>query len=108
MNIYKSPRILIIHLKRFKLGKNIWNSKIEHEVKFDFELDMENIVQSKSLPSKHLDDPDSNMMYDLIGAVNQYGNLGGGHYTAFCKNENNNWYEFNDSLVNEIKNIKEI
>ena len=44
MNIYKAPKILIIHLKRFKSGNNLWNSKIEQEVKFNFELNMEDIV----------------------------------------------------------------
>ena len=49
------------------------------------------------------------MTYDLAGVVNHYGNLGAGHYTAFCKNsEDNNWYEFNDSLVNKVNNRKEI
>jgi ubiquitin C-terminal hydrolase len=26
----------------------------------------------------------------------------GGHYTAYIKNSNNNWYEFNDTVVNRI------
>ena len=27
------------------------------------------------------------------------GSLGGGHYTAFGKNSNGNWYNFNDDIV---------
>lgn len=43
------------------------------------------------------------IIYDLYGVVNHYGTLGGGHYTAFCQNFlNKNWYEFNDSRVEEI------
>lgn len=41
--------------------------------------------------------------YELYGVVNHYGSLGGGHYTALCRNFlNNRWYEFNDSHVEEI------
>jgi ubiquitin carboxyl-terminal hydrolase 4/11/15 len=32
---------------------------------------------------------------------NHYGGLGGGHYTAYGKN-NGKWYEFNDSSVRVI------
>ena len=43
-------------------------------------------------------------MYDLYGVVNHYGTMGGGHYTAYCKNFlNNRWYEFDDSRVSEIR-----
>jgi len=29
--------------------------------------------------------------------------MGGGHYTAYCKNfKNNKWYDFDDSTVTEI------
>ena len=36
--------------------------------------------------------------YDLYAVSNHYGGLGGGHYTAYGKN-NGKWYEFNDSSV---------
>jgi ubiquitin carboxyl-terminal hydrolase 4/11/15 len=43
------------------------------------------------------------MIYELYGVVNHYGSMGGGHYTAFCRNFlNNRWYEFDDSRVSEI------
>ncbi len=35
--------------------------------------------------------------------MNHYGTMGGGHYTAYCKNFlNNKWYEFDDSRVSEV------
>ena len=46
-------------------------------------------------------------IYDLYGVVNHFGNLNGGHYTAFGKNPDGNWYNFNDSSVSGT-NIKEI
>lgn len=38
-------------------------------------------------------------MYDLFAVTNHFGSLNGGHYTAFGKNINGNWYNFNDSSV---------
>lgn len=37
-------------------------------------------------------------IYELYAVSNHYGGLGGGHYTAFGKN-NDKWFEFNDSSV---------
>ena len=41
--------------------------------------------------------------YDLFGICNHMGGVSGGHYTAFVKNANNNWYHFNDTRVSKIK-----
>ena len=30
------------------------------------------------------------------------GGVNGGHYTAFVKNANNNWYHYNDTNVSKI------
>jgi ubiquitin carboxyl-terminal hydrolase 4/11/15 len=38
-------------------------------------------------------------VYDLYAVVNHYGSLNGGHYTAYAKNNDGNWYDFNDSCV---------
>ena len=37
-------------------------------------------------------------LYDLYAVSNHYGGLGGGHYTAFGKNDGK-WYDYNDSSV---------
>jgi len=40
------------------------------------------------------------LIYDLYGIVNHYGNMGFGHYTAYGMNhKNNKWYCFDDSSV---------
>ena len=41
--------------------------------------------------------------YDLFGICNHYGGVNGGHYTAFVKNANESWYNFNDTNVSKIK-----
>lgn len=43
------------------------------------------------------------MIYDLFGVSNHYGQLQGGHYTAYAKN-NGEWFRFNDDEVEEIEN----
>ena len=43
-------------------------------------------------------------VYDLYAISNHYGSMGGGHYTAYCRNINGNWYDFNDSSVSEVRN----
>ena len=43
-------------------------------------------------------------VYDLFAISNHSGGIQGGHYWAYCKNTDGNWYNFNDedvSLINE-------
>lgn len=40
-----------------------------------------------------------NTVYDLYAVTNHFGSLNGGHYTAFGKNPDGSWYNFNDSQV---------
>jgi len=43
------------------------------------------------------------MIYDCYAVSNHFGNLGMGHYTAFCRSPvSNTWYEFDDSSVREV------
>ncbi len=44
---------------------------------------------------------DSKPNYSLYAISNHYGGLGGGHYTAYAKN-NSEWYEFDDSHVSKL------
>ena len=46
---------------------------------------------------------DESMIYDCYGVSNHFGNMGFGHYTAFCENPlDKNWYEFDDSSVRQV------
>ena len=111
MDIYKSPQYLIIQLKRFKQSnQNLKkNSKILSNI-------YDNTGKNNSLinfPIKNLDltnyilGSKKKEIYDLFAITNHFGDLSGGHYTAFCKN-NGIWYEFDDSKVKRIKDEKKL
>jgi ubiquitin C-terminal hydrolase len=89
--IWKLPKILIIHLKRWDLtGK-----KNQNIIQFDLEYDFSKYVNNT-------DNNDNN--YELYSISNHQGNSNGGHYTTYVKNANNKWYEFNDTHIKEISN----
>jgi hypothetical protein len=100
MAIYKAPKYLIMHLKRFKTTRMYYNygssgsgKKITSFVSFPLsDLDLSQYIQSNKENKK--------IVYDLFAVSNHYGGLGGGHYTAFAKNQmDKKWYDFNDSRV---------
>lgn len=46
-------------------------------------------------------------VYDLYAISNHFGSLNGGHYTAYGKNIDGDWYDFNDSSVSSAgRNVK--
>ncbi|KAL5624058.1 hypothetical protein BROUX41_004118 [Berkeleyomyces rouxiae] len=95
-DLWKTPDILICHLKRF--SSSGWRrDKLDHKVDFPLEgLDLENHVLHKESGKKEI--------YDLIAIDEHYGGLGGGHYTATAKNfVDGNWYNFNDSSVSRVR-----
>ncbi|KAJ3088386.1 ubiquitin carboxyl-terminal hydrolase [Quaeritorhiza haematococci] len=48
------------------------------------------------------EEDDERLVYDLFGVSNHFGGLGGGHYTAYAKNDiSQRWYNFDDSHVSE-------
>jgi len=51
----------------------------------------------------------SNHKYELYGVARHMGDVTGGHYIASAKSLiDNKWYEFNDSVVTQLKSEKDI
>merc|ERR1712224_627929 len=78
-------------------GGGGYGQKIDADVAFPLEsLDL----------TKHVIGSDAkgeNLIYDLYAISNHYGNMGFGHYTAYCQNPvTNQWYEFDDSRVSQV------
>ena len=91
--IYYGPKFLILILNRG------FGNKFKVKLQFSLELDLTNYLENKT----------SGCIYDLIGVVSHKGENGAnGHFIASCKSPvDNNWYQYNDDLVNPIKNFKE-
>jgi len=81
------PNILIIYFKRFDNNSN----KLSNMIDFPLEnLDMSKYVKGFNR---------SSYIYDLYAVSHHSGNCNGGHYWATVKNNDGNWYKFNDNIV---------
>lgn len=98
MDLWTTPPILCIHLKRFSIdSSSFWADKLETPVSFpiDEKLDM----------SKYSLKPnESYSNYMLYAVSNHFGDTGGGHYTANVRHfEDGLWYDCDDSSVSPIR-----
>ncbi|KAG9445256.1 hypothetical protein H6P81_016596 [Aristolochia fimbriata] len=92
LDLWRLPKILVIHLKRFSYSRYSKN-KLETFVDFPIhDLDLSKYIA-------HMSEEFSNR-YVLFAVSNHYGSMGSGHYTAFAYHEGENqWFDFDDSLV---------
>lgn len=91
--LWKSPDILVIHLKRFSTGHSRYSrDKLDVFVDFPVEgLDLTSRVAMR--------EEDKSAVYDLFAVDNHYGSMGGGHYTAYAQSYNDHcWYDYNGKL----------
>ena len=95
LSLWSCPDYLIVFFKRFTNESNKITTLI------DFPL--ENLNLSKYCVGYDKDD----CVYDLHAVSNHGGVCGGGHYWAYTKNIDGNWYKYNDKFVS-LKNKDEI
>eukprot|EP00301_Raphidiophrys_heterophryoidea_P001346 c10654_g1_i2.p1 GENE.c10654_g1_i2~~c10654_g1_i2.p1 ORF type:complete len:624 (-),score=140.33 c10654_g1_i2:140-2011(-) len=91
IQLWRQPKILIFHLKRFSFS-NGFHNKIESYVDFP--------LTNLDLSSQFHETPSSGTpaVYNLISVSNHLGTIDGGHYTAFVKHsKTGNWFCFDDS-----------
>ncbi|EAR95433.2 ubiquitin carboxyl-terminal hydrolase (macronuclear) [Tetrahymena thermophila SB210] len=113
MEIFDTPKILIIHIKRFRTSRvsSIGNfyfqsggQKLDDFINFP----INGLNLSKYVLSHQYKQTNEPLLYDLFAVSNHYGSMSGGHYTAYAKNPiYNKWFDFNDSSVSE-SSTKEI
>ncbi len=96
MKFFSLPTILVMDLKRFDNNIRKNNTYID--------IPLNNLDMSKYVIGYNKEQ----YIYDLYGICNHSGSTMGGHYTATVKNANNNWYEFNDTRITEIKDETKI
>ena len=99
MAIIRYPKILIVHLKRFK--KDIYK---HHLIGFRKNTELVDFPIDNLELNKYVINPgDEKIRYSLYGVINHYGNCGGGHYIAMCKNRpTKTWHCYDDSDVSAM------
>ena len=93
------PRILVILLKRFSP-----DGRLKNKVLVDFPVDSILDLSKYAVGYKA-----SKNKYKLFGVANHMGGVDGGHYTAFalCP-EDNHWYQYNDTIVQRVEDLRQI
>jgi len=112
MTLWNLPDLLTFHLKRFNASSR-WREKITTKV--DFPLTGLNMRQWCDPESPLCEENDNeSFIYDLVGVVNHYGGMTGGHYVATCKatpctsdGSEEIAYSFNGAGINELDTIEE-
>ena len=117
MSLYRAPKVLVLHFKRFTQKGIIRKEKNETRINFPLVLDLKDHVINPEPISDYTRDPkikelivppkykgeekitdSSEPIYDLYAVINHYDGQGRGYYTASARN-NGKWYEYNDSSV---------
>lgn len=95
MKIKRLPKVLALHLKRFKFMEHLGRfEKLHYRVLYPYHLRLFNTTDDA-------DDPDR--LYELYAVVVHIG--GGpfhGHYVAIVKTEDKGWLLFDDELVEPV------
>ena len=95
MKIKRLPKILALHLKRFKYTEDLQRlQKLFHRVVYPYDLRLFNTTDDA-------EDPDR--LYELYAVVVHIG--GGpyhGHYIAIIKTEDHGWLLFDDEMVEPV------
>lgn len=97
IRFWKLPTIWIIILQRFNQ-----TSKIGNPVDIMKEFTLERSMEFSSMSTEP---SPSSFTYELKAIANHYGSLHGGHYNAICKNNSEEWCEYDDLGVSKIQNI---
>lgn len=85
MDLWRLPSFLFIHLKRFSQ-----NGYLGHKISLPVRFPVEGFS------------PNNHDSYRLIAISEHFGGLGGGHYTALGRVEEDGWCRFDDSHVRQV------
>lgn len=96
IKFWSFPKVLVIDLKRFNANGRKNNKLIN--------FPLEDLTLVKYCLGYNKD----TYIYDLFGICNHSGGTLGGHYTAYVKNANGNWYHYNDTSVKKVENIDDL
>jgi len=89
--LWKSPKILIIVLKRFITGV-----KLQQHIDFPMEMNIADYV-------KGYDNDDSK--YVINSVIEHIGHTDFGHYVCYCR-KSTGYYKFNDETIEKVSDLK--
>ena len=96
MTFWNFPDILVIDLKRYN------SQNMKNQINVHFPLEDLNL-------SKYVIGYNNNLYkYELYAVSNHIGNVMGGHYTSFVKNNNGHWYHFDDAKIQQVQDNNRI
>lgn len=93
---WRFPNVLILCFNRFT------NDRVKINLPIDFPINDLNLNKYVVGYEKQ------KSIYDLFAICNHMGGLGGGHYTAYCKNANGRWYLYNDGSVTAVDKASDV
>lgn len=101
-HLYRTPPILIIHLKRFHYSQTTHRrDKVDTMIDFPLnDFDLREVVSGWEEGKEPI--------YDCYAVSNHFGGLGGGHYTAYARGDDGSWSNFDDSRVTNSVDESEV
>lgn len=97
ITFWSFPRVVAITLKRFSADGD---SKLTNLIDFPLDtLDLSKYVSGYN---------PSSFVYELYAVCNHMGGVQGGHYTAFAKRPNGDWFHYNDTHVERISDPQSV
>ena len=114
MEIYRPPKYLIIHFKRFMNNPQTKErKKITTKAYYPDIIDMSPYLSNDEFEHEdemfqHFGEKEvTSTQYKLYAIVEHVGNLDSGHFVTLSKvNDDNQWFKFNDNMVQKIKKNK--
>ncbi|CAI9765773.1 unnamed protein product [Fraxinus pennsylvanica] len=96
LTVYKAPKVLTIHLKRF--GSHVPGQKIDKKIEFGPTLDLKPFVTGPY---------DGDLKYTLYGVLVHAGwSTHSGHYYCFVRTSSGMWYSLDDNQVVQVNEKK--
>ncbi|MFH1254726.1 MAG: hypothetical protein V1646_04840 [bacterium] len=98
--ISKSPEVLILQLVRFKLDDSGATKKNESPITFDMDLKLDQFFSDQLKPKLQ------NLKYKLVSFVVHSGSRNSGHYWAYGKDLNGDWFRYDD-MQPKVPNVND-
>lgn len=101
-SLIKLPEIFIFQLQRFSSYPKL--HKIRGHISFPETLNLSTFIDNSYATNGG---SDASLIYELISVGVHLGTIHGGHYIAYCKKEDDQWYLMDDERVGKVS-VREV